>query len=180
VLVIGGGMTAIDAATQAKLIGAESATIVYRRGRKDMGASLHEQEVAQTRGVLIRHNLRPVKLKVEGKGRGRSVAGVTFEYTTVKGRKLEGTGETVTIPCDQVLVAIGQTLLASDLKDSGLAFDCGRIKVGRDRRTALPGVWAGGDCVAGGQDLTVVAVEDGKIAAKAIDAFLAGKAKIAG
>ncbi|MGL4242849.1 MAG: NAD(P)-dependent oxidoreductase [Beijerinckiaceae bacterium] len=177
VIVIGGGMTAIDAATQAKLIGAESATIVYRRSRKEMGASEHEQEVAQTRGVLIRHNLRPVKLKVEGKGKGRSVAGVTFEYTTVKGGKLEGTGETVTIPCDQVLVAIGQTLLMSDLKDSGLAMDKGRIKVDRNRRTSLAKVWAGGDCVAGGLDLTVAAVEDGKRAAAAIDGFLSAKAR---
>jgi dihydropyrimidine dehydrogenase (NAD+) subunit PreT len=177
VVVIGGGMTAIDAATQAKLIGAESATIVYRRGRKDMGASHHEQEVAQTRGVLIRYSLRPVKLKVEGKGKDRSVAGVTFEYTVMKAGKLEGTGETTTIPCDQVLVAIGQTLLTSDLKDAGLDMDKGRIKVGKDRRTSLPGVWAGGDCAAGGLDLTVAAVEDGKIAARGMNALLASKAK---
>jgi dihydropyrimidine dehydrogenase (NAD+) subunit PreT len=175
VVVIGGGMTAIDAATQAKLVGAESATIVYRRGKKDMGASAHEQDVAQTRGVLIRHNLRPVKLTVEGKGKGRSAAGVTFEYTVAKAGKLEGTGETMTIPCDQVLVAVGQTLLMSDLKDAGLALDKGRIKVGRDRRTSLPGVWAGGDCIAGGLDLTVAAVEDGKVAARGIDAFFAGR-----
>jgi glutamate synthase (NADPH/NADH) small chain len=102
---------------------------------------------------------------------------VTFEYTTVKAGKLEGTGETLTIPCDQVLVAIGQTLLASDLADAGLALDKGRIKVDRNRRTSLPDVWAGGDCVAGGQDLTVAAVEDGKRAAAAIIGALGGKAR---
>jgi dihydropyrimidine dehydrogenase (NAD+) subunit PreT len=176
VVVIGGGMTAIDAATQAKLLGAESATIIYRRGRKEMGASPYEQEVAQTRGVLIRHNLRPVKLKVEGAGKGKAVAGVTFEYTTAKGGKLAGTGETVTVACDQVLVAIGQSLLVSDLKDAGLAMDKGRIRIDRSRRTSLANVWAGGDCVAGGEDLTVVAVEDGKRAAAAIQAALGGKA----
>jgi glutamate synthase (NADPH/NADH) small chain len=177
VVVVGGGMTAIDAATQAKLLGAENVTIAYRRGKKEMGASAHEQDVAQTRGVLIRHNLRPVKLTAAGEGEGRSVAGATFEYTITRGGKLEGAGETLTIPCDQLLVAIGQTLLLSELGDAGLALEKGRIKVGDDRRTSLPGVWAGGDCVAGGHDLTVAAVEDGKIAARSIIAALGANGK---
>jgi dihydropyrimidine dehydrogenase (NAD+) subunit PreT len=177
IIVVGGGMTAIDAATQAKLLGAENVTIAYRRGKKDMGASPYEQDVAQTRGVLIRHNLKPVKLKSEGKGKDKSVAAVTFEYTAVKAGKLEGTGETVTIPCDQVLVAIGQTLLVTDLAESGITLEKGRIKAGRDRKTSVPGIWAGGDCVAGGDDLTVAAVEDGKVAARSINAALAQKVK---
>jgi dihydropyrimidine dehydrogenase (NAD+) subunit PreT len=172
VVVIGGGMTAIDAATQAKLLGAETVTIVYRRGKDAMAASAYEQEVAQTRGVLIRHNLMPVKLVTEGKGKDRSVSGVTFEYTQIKGGKLTGTGETMTIPCDQVFTAIGQTLVERDLDKAGIALEKGRIKVSATRQTALAMVWAGGDCIAGGQDLTVTAVEDGKIAAAAIQAAL--------
>jgi glutamate synthase (NADPH/NADH) small chain len=175
VIVIGGGMTAIDAATQAKLLGAETVTIVYRRGREAMAASAYEQDVAQTRGVLIRHNLSPVKLKHTGKGKDRSIAGVKFEYTETRGGKLKGTGETVTLACDQVLVAIGQTLVERDLGKAGLMLEKGRIRVDDEKRTSLPGVWAGGDCIAGGQDLTVTAVEDGKRAAASINAFLAAK-----
>jgi glutamate synthase (NADPH/NADH) small chain len=177
VIVIGGGMTAIDAATQAKLLGAETVTIVYRRGRDAMAASAHEQDVAQTRGVLIRHNLAPVKLKHAGKGKDRSVSGVKFEYTEVKGGKLKGTGETVTIACDQVLVAIGQTLMERDLREASLTLATGRIEVDDQMRTSLAGVWAGGDCVAGGQDLTVTAVEDGKRAADSINAYLSNEAR---
>ena len=75
-----------------------------------------------------------------------------------------------------VLIAIGQTLLASDLADGGLSFESGRIAVDAACRTSLPGVWAGGDCVAGGSDLTVAAVADGKAAAASIIAALQGAA----
>jgi dihydropyrimidine dehydrogenase (NAD+) subunit PreT len=177
VVVIGGGMTAIDAATQAKLLGAETVTIVYRQGKEAMSASKHEQHVAQTRGVLIRHNLKPVEMIGDGHGTVRSVTQVTFEYTVLKAGKLIGTGETITLPCDQVFVAIGQTLRSRDLEASGLAMENRRIKVDTARRTSLAGVWAGGDCVAGGADLTVAAVEDGKQAALSIHRSLVAKAK---
>ncbi len=75
VVVIGGGMTAIDAAVQAKLIGAEQVTIAYRRSQAEMGASAYEQEVAQTRGVLIRPNLRPVRVEQSG----GAVTGIVLE-----------------------------------------------------------------------------------------------------
>jgi glutamate synthase (NADPH/NADH) small chain len=78
----------------------------------------------------------------------------------------------MTLAADQVLVAIGQKLASADLAGSGLAMEAGRIKVDDHRATSLPGVFAGGDCVAGGEDLTVVAVEDGKRAAAAIGAYL--------
>ncbi|MGL4636071.1 MAG: NAD(P)-dependent oxidoreductase [Beijerinckiaceae bacterium] len=176
VVVIGGGMTAIDAATQAKLLGAENVTIVYRRGKEAMSASEHEQEVAQTRGVLIRHNLMPVELMGKGRGKSKSVTHARFEYTAVKRGKLVGTGETMEIPCDQVFTAIGQTLVEADLGKAGLAMEKGRIKVDAMRSTSLKGVWAGGDCIAGGEDLTVAAVEDGKQAAIAIDRFFKSSA----
>jgi glutamate synthase (NADPH/NADH) small chain len=134
-----------------------------------MGASAYEQELAQTDGVLIRHWLRPKKLLAKG---GRLV-GVRLEYTALKKGRLEGTGETIDLPCDQLFKAIGQKLVPQDMGD-GLALESGRIRVDNARRTSLPNVWAGGDCVAGGKDLTVAAVEDGKRAALAIDAFLKG------
>jgi dihydropyrimidine dehydrogenase (NAD+) subunit PreT len=167
VVVVGGGMTAIDAATQAKRLGAEEVTIAYRRGAEAMNASRYEQELAQTDGVLIRHWLKPVALA----SRDGAVTGITFEYTRLEDGKLVGTGERLTLACDQVFKAIGQKLDDADAFPA-LALQDGRIKVDGERRTSLEGVWAGGDCVAGGEDLTVVAVEDGKQAALSIDRAL--------
>jgi glutamate synthase (NADPH/NADH) small chain len=175
VVVIGGGMTAIDIATQTKRLGAESVTIAYRRGQAQMNASRDEQEVAQTNGVTIRHWLRPVGVEISD----GHVAGVRLEYTRDEGGRLVGTGEVVTLPCDQLFAAIGQTFVASDLAGAALALEKGRIAVDAERRTSLPGVWAGGDCIAGGKDLTVSAVEDGKQAGFSIDRTLRAARKIA-
>ena len=75
VVVIGGGMTAVDAAVQSKKLGAESVTMVYRRGPEQMKASAYERELAQTSGVIIRYWARPVALE----GRGDTLSGVVFE-----------------------------------------------------------------------------------------------------
>ena len=138
IVVLGGGMTAIDIASQTKRLGAEEVTIVYRRGPREMGASTFEQ------------------------GGGAS--------------SLEGTGETYEIETDMVFKAIGQQFLPATLDGSSklIALSGGRIEVDAGRRTSLVDVWAGGDCVDGGEDLTVVAVEDGKIAAHSIDRYLRG------
>ncbi len=166
VLVIGGGMTAIDVAVQSKLLGAEEVTILYRRGQEHMKASRFEQELAQTRGVKIRHWVAPKKVVVSD---GRA-AGLTCEYMKdVKG-KLTGTGETFTLEADMIFKAIGQTFI--DVNGGALSLDAGRIRVDADRRTSVRGIWAGGDCAAGGKDLTVAAVDDGRRAAESIHAFL--------
>jgi glutamate synthase (NADPH/NADH) small chain len=96
--------------------------------------------------------------------------------TRDEGGKLVDTGETFTLPADQLFKAIGQLFVAADLEGSSDVLDIegGRIAVDQDRRTSLAGVWAGGDCAAGGRDLTVVAVEDGKQAALSIDRALLG------
>lgn len=170
IVVIGGGMTAIDVASQTKRLGAEEVTIVYRRGPEQMGASRYEQEVAQTDGVLIRHWLAPRRLLGEG---GR-LTGIELAYTREEGGRLVPTGETLTLPCDQLFKAIGQAFVPMDLDGSGglLELERGRLKVDAERRTSLPDVWAGGDCVSDGRDLTVVAVEHGKEAALSIDRHL--------
>ncbi|MBV6648247.1 MAG: NAD(P)-dependent oxidoreductase [Hoeflea sp.] len=165
VVVIGGGMTAIDAAMQAKLLGAEEVTVTYRRGQEQMNASLYEQELAQTHGIAIRHWLMPKSLEVlDG-----AVSAITLEKTALDASgKLAGTGETVTIQADQVFKAIGQTPDAGPLSGVSITLEKGRISVDENRRTSHQKIWAGGDCVAGGEDLTVVSVEDGKIAAESI------------
>jgi glutamate synthase (NADPH/NADH) small chain len=173
VVVIGGGNTAIDIAVQSKRLGAEDVTLVYRRGPDAMSATHHEQEFAQTNGVKIKHWAQPHSLKGEG---GR-LSAVVFEYTRMEDGKLRGTGETFALPADMLFKAIGQTfspLPGGNGGSEALKMEGGKLAVGDDRRTSLPDVWAGGDCIAGGEDLTVAAVQDGKVAAEAIHAFLRG------
>jgi glutamate synthase (NADPH/NADH) small chain len=175
VVVIGGGNTAIDAATQARLLGAEEVTIVYRRGPEQMTATDKEQDWAQTHGVRIRHWAAPVRL-IRGVGaRGDTVAGVEFARTILDATsRLALTGDRFVLPADMVLKAIGQSF-APDAPGELPAVHDGRIVVDADRRTSLPNVFAGGDCIAGA-DLTVVAVQDGKVAAAAIHRELSGGA----
>lgn len=164
VVVIGGGMTAIDVATQSRLLGAENVTIFYRRGAENMNASEYEQEIAQTSGVTIRHWLQPHSLEVKD----GSITAITMEYTTASKDGLKGTGETLSIEVDQVFKAIGQKPVLRILEDANIVFEKGRIKVDENRKTNNQKIWAGGDCIAGGEDLTVVSVEDGKLAAEDI------------
>lgn len=170
VVVIGGGMTAIDVAVQSKRLGAEDVTIVYRRGREQMGASVYEQDLAQSGGVRIRDWARPVRLV--GK---EFVTRVEFEATREgPDHRLEGTGETFAMNADVVFKAIGQEIAWGELGAASaiLRVGDGRIVVDANRKTSLDNVWAGGDCAAGGKDLTVTAVQDGKLAAQAIDQYL--------
>jgi glutamate synthase (NADPH/NADH) small chain len=164
VVVIGGGMTAVDAAVQSKLLGAENVTIVYRRGPEKLSASGYEQEHAKTTGVKIVTNAAPVA--VHGNG---SVAEVEFAYTEDGPDGLRLLPERFRLKADQVFKAIGQTLSGVP---EGLMLAGGKIAVTGPGRTSLPGVWAGGDCAAGGEDLTVTAVAEGRDAAEDIHAAL--------
>ena len=160
VVVIGGGMTAVDAAVQSKLLGALNVTIVYRRSQERMAASAFEQELAQAKGVRIICNATPKA--VHGNG---AVREIEFEFTD---DDLTPTGESFRLPADQVFRAIGQSLVAEGLPE----LHGRKIAVEGPGRTSLPGVWAGGDCAAGGDDLTVTAVAEGRDAAEDIHATL--------
>ena len=166
VVVVGGGMTAIDAGVQAKKLGAEEVTIVYRRERARMGASGYEQDLATSAGVRIVAGAVPVGL--EGKG---GVRAVEFLYTAEGEDGLRETGDGFALAADEVLVAIGQSLGAVP---EGLKTEGGKIAVSGAGRTSLEGVWAGGDCASGGDDLTVTAVAEGRDAAMDIHASLSG------
>ncbi|MEP2027235.1 MAG: NAD(P)-dependent oxidoreductase [Paracoccaceae bacterium] len=160
VVVIGGGMTAVDAAVQSKLLGALNVTLVYRRGRDRMNASVFEQDLAASKGVRIITNASPVA--VHGNG---AVREIEFEFTD---DDLSPTGQSVRLAADQVFKAIGQTLEGTELPDLA----GGKIAVTGQGRTTLNGVWAGGDCASGGDDLTVTAVAEGRDAAIDINASL--------
>jgi dihydropyrimidine dehydrogenase (NAD+) subunit PreT len=157
---------------QAKKLGAEEVTIVYRRGAEQMGASRYEQELALTHGVVIRHWARPIAVY----GENGALRSVGFAATADRDGRLVDTGETFELPADQLFKAIGQFFIPQVLEGSQdvLELEAGRIAVDFERRTSLPDVWAGGDCAVGGRDLTVVAVEDGKQAALSINRALQG------
>ena len=171
VVVIGGGMTAVDASVQSALLGAENVHMVYRRGPETMTSSSVEQEWAQTNGVTIHHWLAPVEI-IAASGQPGHVGGVKFARQAMVNGKLQATGEFETIEADTVLKAIGQTLGNPLLAQAGFKLDGGRIATDAEGQTNIPGVWAGGDCRAGGLDLTVEAVEHGKQSAKAIHSHL--------
>lgn len=175
VVVIGGGMTAVDCAVQAKLLGAEEVTICYRRGQDQMNASLFEQDLAASKGVTIRHWLQPLKIK-SSKGK---VTGIHFEYTQLQSGKLVGTGKKLKLEADQIFSAIGQKLTESDIgSDKNIKLYGGRIAIDDEGKTSQKGVWAGGDCTDRGEDLTVTAVAQGRDAAESIHrSFASGKAK---
>ncbi|WP_136442573.1 NAD(P)-dependent oxidoreductase [Pacificoceanicola onchidii] len=168
VVVVGGGMTAVDAGVQAKLLGAEEVTIVYRRGKEAMAASEFEQDLAAQKGVRIIHNATPVG--VEGNG---SLSGVRFAYTETQDGKLVTLDEGFTLAADQLFQAIGQKI---DGVPDDLSVEGGKITVSATGATSKAGVWAGGDCASGGDDLTVTAVAEGRDAAMDIHARLTGAA----
>ncbi len=166
VVVIGGGMTAVDAAVQSRLLGAENVTIVYRRGQDRMSASGHEQDHATGTGVRIRTNAAPLALHDGAEG-----TEIEFAYTEDGPDGLRRLTETFRLRADQVLSAIGQRLVPPP---DGLALDGGKIAVTGAGRTSLSGVWAGGDCTGAGEDLTVTAVAQGRDAAEDIHTSLMG------
>ncbi|MEQ3626717.1 MAG: NAD(P)-dependent oxidoreductase [Celeribacter sp.] len=161
VVVIGGGMTAVDAAVQSRLLGAQNVTLVYRRGRDRMGASPYEQDLAASRGVRIVTNAAPVRIHADGD----AVQGIELAFMTDGPDGLVPTGESLTLKADQIFKAIGQRLhdAPEDLSLTGA-----KISVHGAGRTSVQGVWAGGDCATGGDDLTVTAVAEGRDAAEDI------------
>lgn len=167
-VVIGAGNTAVDMAVQIRRLGADEVTLVYRRGLDAMSATGHEIEIARLNGVRIRTWASPLEVLLGDDGR---VAGMRFEETRLSEGRLARTGAVIDIAADAVFKAIGQAMAAppgADELAQGLWQDGERIAVDAALRTRVPGIYAGGDCVAPGQDLTVQAVQHGKLAALAI------------
>jgi glutamate synthase (NADPH/NADH) small chain len=165
VVVIGGGNTAIDAAIQAKYLGATTVTIAYRRGKEQMSATTWEQEFASRSGAVFQYWSAPTAFVGTD-----AVSAVRLAATRLEDGQLVVSKESHTLAADMVLVAIGQTLDEHVL--SGLQLSRGKVEVDASYQTTLPGVYAGGDCIRSGEDLTVQAVEDGKQAALCVDAAL--------
>lgn len=161
IVVIGGGMTAVDAAVQSKLLGADDVSIVYRRERAKMGASKFEQDLATSKGVRIIENASPVEISGN-----EAASSIKFAYTKSTNGVLEIQSEEFELEVDQVFKAIGQNI-DSSLRD--LKLKNGKIVIDEEGRTSITGLWAGGDCALGGEDLTVTAVAQGRDAAESIN-----------
>jgi dihydropyrimidine dehydrogenase (NAD+) subunit PreT len=171
VVVIGAGNTAIDCATIARRMGARQVTMVYRRSEKEMTAYAHEYDFIKREGVRFSFLTQPVRVLAEhGFVRSLECLRVNLGVADASGRPSPQTvpGSEFLLPADQIVKAIGQEKpsLASLLK---LKTEKDFIQVSRDFETSLPGVFAGGDCIrARGSASTVMAVQDGKLAARSI------------
>jgi len=171
VAVIGAGNTAIDCATIARRLGAERVTMIYRRSAREMTAYPHEYDFVKREGVEFRFLTQPIGVETEnGRVTGLRVVRMELGQADASGRRTPQAvaGSEFTIAADQVVKAVGQEK-PSLAERMGLAMDRGYIRVSAEFETSAPGVFAGGDCVrVKNAASTVMAVQDGKLAAAAI------------
>jgi dihydropyrimidine dehydrogenase (NAD+) subunit PreT len=182
VAVIGAGNTAVDAATQARRLGAERVLMVYRRTRREMPAFEYEYELAKRDAVEFLWQTAPVEILPDGDGRGvGALRCVRMELGEADGsgrraaRPVEGSE--FLVPADMVIKALGQQKLRRFFEGvEGLELDAsGRVKVDvRTMQTGNPKFFAGGDCVNGGRE-AVDASQMGKLAAQGIHKALTGE-----
>lgn len=169
VVVIGGGNTAMDAASEAARMGAKEVSLVYRRANKEKGAYQFEYDLAKSAGVKGIFNATPIAITGNG-----SVTGVKFRKTqSVDGKLSEIEGSDFVVECDMVIKATGQAKQEQLLNTIGIALDKkNKIVVHPDTfQTKTPQYFAGGDAINGGAEV-VNAAFDGKMAAKGIDSWL--------
>jgi glutamate synthase (NADPH/NADH) small chain len=170
VIVIGGGNTAIDAATESAKLGAEEVILAYRRAREEMPAYSFEYELAKSAGVRGLFNVVPTEIKTDGSSKI-----LTFSKTKVEnGRVLILTGTEFTITCDTVILATGQEKMKTFLSlienlelnpDGSISVDPATCQ------TTNPKYFAGGDAMNGGAEVVNAAAE-GKAAALGIHTWL--------
>jgi dihydropyrimidine dehydrogenase (NAD+) subunit PreT len=170
VVIIGGGNTAVDAASESARMGAENVSLAYRRSKADMGAYGFEYQLAKYAGVKGLFNVSPVEITGDEK-----VTGVKFIRTESNNGKLENiAGSEFIVPCDLVIKATGQAKQGHFLSlIDGLEMDKRRrIVVNMENyQTTNPKYFAGGDAVNGGAEVVNGAYE-GKVAAKGIHEWL--------
>lgn len=167
-VVIGAGNTAIDIACQLKRLGTEEVTLLYRRGVEEMSATKHEQQVALDHQVRIKTWSRPEAIHVDEQG---AVTRMTFRKTQLVDATLVDLEDSFDVPCEAIFKAVGQTFESPE--DTTMpVIAAGKIQVTSQFKTNIPTLFAGGDCTGIGQDLTVEAVQQGKLAALSIHQLL--------
>ena len=173
VAVIGMGMTAIDAATQAKRLGAKEVTLVYRRTENEIPCTQAELDIAKLDGCNIIWLAAPKEVVGEG-GKVKSLvcSKMQLGIPDASGRRSPvDTGETFTLEVDMVIKAAGQMPFEDLVKNNGIENKSGKIAIKPNCETNISGVFAGGDAVNGGKEV-VDAVQAGKDGAAAILSFL--------
>lgn len=173
VAVIGMGMTAIDAATQAKRLGAKDVTLVYRRTQEEMPCTEEELNIAKLDGCRVIWLAAPATLiGANGKVTHLVCNLMQLGEPDASGRRSPvDTGETFTLEVDMIIKAAGQIPFTEMVNNSQLQHSNGKIVVQKNGATNIPGVFAGGDCVNGGKEV-VDAVQAGKDSADAILKYL--------
>ncbi len=182
VVVVGGGNVAMDAVRTARRLGADDAVILYRRTREEMPARLEEVHHAEEEGIRFEMLSAPLSVRGDDKG---WVAGLVCQRMRLTEPDASGRrrpepipGSDYEIPCDVVISAIGtkaNPLLTGSCPELKLN-KWGNIEVDATGMSSIPGVFAGGDIVRGAATV-ILAMGDGKTAAKAIDAWMAGNKK---
>lgn len=169
VAVIGMGMTAIDAATQAKRLGAREVTLVYRRTMQEMPCTQAELTIAKQDGCQITWLASPEEvIGTNGKVSGLRCQMMELGEPDSSGRRTPiPTGTTIQMEVDMVIKAAGQVPFEALVNSTGIAHDKGKVTLSGKGTTNLEGVFAGGDCVNGGKEV-VDAVQAGKDAAASI------------
>lgn len=163
VAVIGLGMTAIDAATQAKRLGAKEVTILYRRTQAEMPCTEVELDIAKLDGCRVIWLAAPKEVKGEN-GKVKSLIADIMQLgePDASGRRSPVlTGETMELEVDMIIKAAGQMPFNALVESAELENRSGKISVQDKASTSLNGVFAGGDCVNGGKEV-VDAVQAGK------------------
>lgn len=176
VAVIGMGMTAIDAATQAKRLGAKEVTMLYRRTQAEMPCTQVELDIAKLDGCEIIWLAAPKEvIGTNGKVSSLICSKMQLGEPDASGRRSPvDTGETFTLEVDMVIKAAGQMPFEKLVNENKLDNKSGKITVTDKAATNIKGVFAGGDAVNGGKEV-VDAVQAGKDGAKAIMKFLSRK-----
>jgi len=173
VVVVGGGNVAMDAARTARRLGASSVIIVYRRRIEDMTALPEEVEGAIAEGCDVLQLMAPVRIEVDNDKVVGFVMQPQIPGPIEEGRPLPVNAEAPeeTLPCDIILVAIGQAIESKHFQQSGVETRRSRIVADLGANVqGIPGVFAGGDCYSG--PATVIrAIDAGKVAASNIDAY---------
>ncbi len=175
VVVIGGGNVAMDVTRTSKRLGAKSVVCAYRRRIEDMTALKEEIESAAAESCEIMPLMAPVRVEADENG---NVKGMVLQpqmigpYDRGRAKPLKANKPEVTLPCDIVVVAIGQAIESAHFAESGIPVKWDQLLTGKGTNVeGMDGVFAGGDCVSG--PATVIrAIDAGKVAAANIDNYL--------
>ncbi len=177
ICIVGAGNTAIDCATIAKRLGAQRVTILYRRSEAEMPCYYFEYEFALSEGVGFMFLTQPISINLDFNGQIESLNCVRMDLQneSINGRRISRPvpNSEFNLPCDMLITAIGQNKhhdILDNLNQLGIDIESGYIMVDKHtNQTKHPKIYAGGDCIRlKGEASTVAAVQDGKIAAKAI------------